>query len=389
MYMNETMQRSSFNFVLKSFLLWRVAITVVAIFAIKYIPLSGINFFGGKYINYITNPLFWGWANFDGEHYVSIAMFGYKSLQQAFFPGYPYLIRIVSYLLGSNLESFVWSGILISNTLFFASLVLLWKVIRIDYSEKVAKIAIILLLTFPTSFYFGAVYTESLFLFSSLLIYYLYRKNKYFFAGVIGILMTLTRIYGLFVLFMILIDLVKNKTTAIKIVKDRIYLLCISISGLIFYMWFCLKNYGDPFAFYSLQNIVGEQRSSHLILLPQVFYRYFVKIIPSLSWDNFPIVFTTLLETASGLLFLAIVIFSFKKIRWDYLFYILLGYIVPTLTGSFSSLPRYVVVLFPAFIFMAIKLEKMNKYLKFGILFMSAIIAIVAEALFFRGYFVS
>ena len=351
--------------------------------------MSGINFFGGKYINYVTNPLFWGWANFDGEHYVSIAMFGYKNLQQAFFPAYPYLAKLVSNLIGSNLESFVWSGILISNALFFASLVLLWKVIRLDFSEKIAKIATILLLTFPTSFYFGAVYTESLFLFSSLLTYYLYREKKYFFAGVVGILMTSTRIYGIFVLLMILVDLLKNKVSLLKIIQEKIYLLGISISGILFYMWFCFKNYGDPLAFYNLQNIVGEHRSSQLILLPQVFFRYIAKVIPNLDWNYLPVVFNALLEFSVATLFLIIILYSFKKIRWDYWVYVTLGYLVPTLTGSFSSLARYVVVLFPAFIIASIFLEKRNKYLRLGIYLSLTIIAVVAEMLFFRGYFVS
>ena len=63
------MQKRNFWFILKSFVIWRIAITLIAILSIRYLPLFSQNFFGGKYINYITNPLFWGWANFDGEHY--------------------------------------------------------------------------------------------------------------------------------------------------------------------------------------------------------------------------------------------------------------------------------------------------------------------------------
>lgn len=383
------MQKRDFLFIAKSFLAWRIAITLVSILAIKYVPLSGINFFGGKYVNYITNPLFYGWANFDGEHYLSIAMFGYKDLQQAFFPAYPILMNSLSHLFGTSLESYLWSGLIISNILFLFSLFLFWKIIKLDYSEKIAKISIILLLLFPTSFYFGAVYTESLFLFSSLLTYYLYRKEKYLFSGFVGILMTLTRIYGLFVILMILIDIIRNKTTLIRIVKEKIYLVGLSVSGLFIYMWYLLKNYNDPFAFYNLQTLVGEQRSLNLILLPQVFFRYFAKIIPNLEWSYFPIVFSTLLEIATALIFLYLIFVGFRKIRWDYWVYITLGYLIPTLTGSFSSLPRYVLVLFPAFIFMALRLQKVSSSLRLGIYIVSSIIAVVAQMLFFRGYFVS
>lgn len=388
------MQKHNFLFILKSFLVWRIAITLVAILAIKYIPLSGINFFGGKYINYITKPLFYGWANFDGEHYLSIAMFGYKDLQLAFFPAYPFLMRLVSSFFGSSLVANVWSGIILSNTLFLGSLIFLWKVVRLDYSEKVAKIVIILTLIFPTSFYFGSVYTESLFLFLSLLTYYLYRKNKFFLAGLVGIAMTLTRLYGVFLIFMIIIDVFKNKNNLLGAVKEKIYLLGISILGIGSYMFYCWKTKGDMLAFYSLQTNVGEHRSLDLIMLPQVFYRYVAKIIPNLTWNYPPIVFTTLLEFGIALLFLIIILLGYtdlrsRKIRWDYWIYLALGYVIPTLTGSFSSLPRYVVVLFPAFIIVAMFLEKKSKYLRLGIYVSLVIIAVVAEILFFRGYFVS
>ncbi len=273
--------------------------------------------------------------------------------------------------------------------IFFGSLILLWKVIKLDYSEKIAKLSIILFLFFPTSFYFGAVYTESLFLFLSLLTYYLYRKEKYLFAGLIGILMTLTRLYGIFILVMICIDVLNRKTNFVNILKQKVYLVGIGAVGLISYMYFCFVSKGDALAFYTLQTNVGEHRSLDLILLPQVFYRYFVKIIPNLNWDYFPVVFTTFLEIGIALLFLVVILYSFKKIRWDYWVYLVLGYLLPTLTGSFSSLPRYVVVLFPALVFMAMKLEKTNTYLRLGIYFLIAIIAVAAEILFFRGYFVS
>ena len=154
-------------------------------------------------------------------------------------------------------------------------------------------------------------------------------------------------------------------------------------------MWYLLKNYNDPFAFYNLQTLVGEQRSLNLIYYLKSFLDISSKIIPNLEWSYFPVVFITLLETIVALLFLYLIVVGFKKIRWDYWVYITLGYLIPTLTGSFSSLPRYVVVLFPAFIFMALKLEKVNMYLRLGIYILLSIITIIAQMLFFRGYFVS
>lgn len=379
-----------YNSLVFKFLTWRVALIFIAFLAITYVPIFSDNFFGGKYINYSQNPLLWTWANFDGEHYLSIAQNGYRSLQQAFFPLYPLIVRFFAF--GGtevNLKPFLISGIVLSNLFFLISLFLFRKVVNLDYDQKTSNLAVILLLLFPTSFFFGSVYTESLFLLLSLATYYFYRKEKYFLSSIFGILTTLTRLYGLFVILMIIIDLIVKKTSLVKIIKEKIYLVLLSIVGLFGYMYYCFINWGDAFAFFNLQTLSGEQRSTNLILLPQVFYRYFVKIIPNLNFEYFPFVFTTLLELLVAVLFLILLIFTFKKIRRDYWFYILLCYVTPTLTGSFSSLPRYVLVIFPAFIIIANYLKNKNKYLKLGILLLMAIIGVIAQTLFVRGYFVS
>lgn len=345
------MQKSSAFFIFKSFLIWRIAITLIAIFAIYFVPRFSDNFFGGRLLNYEANPLLWGWANFDGEHYLSIAINGYKDLQQAYFPFYPLLIR----LFGGS----IWSGILISNFAFLISLFGLYKLIRLDFSEKTAKLAIILLLIFPTSFFFATVYTESLFLALVVWAFYFFRKQKYFSGLVLGTLSSLTRAIGIIPI------------------------------GLFSYMTYSKYRWGDYLAFFHNQTYFGEHRSSQIILLPQVFYRYIVKIIPNLNWNYFPIVFTTLLEAIVAITFLIIIIYSFKRIRLEYWLFLSLGYLIPTLSGSFSSLPRYVVVLFPAFIYIATRFKDTKKSFLIGGLLIISLIAIAAEMMFIRGYFVS
>lgn len=309
------------------------------------------NFLGGGLQKYLTNPYLWSWANFDGEHYLSIATMGYANGEQAFFPFYPLLIK----LLGGT----IYSASFISHLSFLLALVGLYKLIRLDYKEKIAKIAIILLLVFPTSFYFGAVYTESLFLCLIVWTFYLFRSKKYFYGVLLGSLSSLTRVIGLIPL------------------------------GVLSYMGYSKYKWNDYLAFFHAAKNFGEQRSDHLILLPQVFYRYLVKIIPNLTWSYFPVVFTTLLEITVAILFLWIIVYSFRKIRIEYWLFLIFGYITPTLSGSFSSLPRYVVVLFPAFIYVAMRLEKANTYLRLGIYVGMAIIALLTQMLFVRGYFVS
>lgn len=376
------------SFVISSFLIWRVYVFLAALLSIHFLPRFSDNFFGGKLFNYQTNPLLWGHANFDGEHYLSIAYFGYKNLQQAFFPAYPLLIKIFSIIFGSTLFSYLLSGIFISNLLFLGSLLLFWKVIKLDFSKKIAKLSVLSLLVFPTSFYFANVYTESLFLFSSLLTYFLYRQKKYFWAGISGILMTSTRIYGLFVVLMILVDIAKDKFSFKSFIKDKKYLVLISFLGLLGYMWYLKINYSDPIAFYSLQTLVGEQHQKGIILLPQVFYRYF-KIL-TISKMPFYNLYSTSMEIITAILFVFLAIYGFtKKFRFSYLIYILLGFLVPSAQGSFSSVPRYLLVIFPAFIIMGTVLNKLPKLVRVFVVILSAACMLTGCMLYFRGYFVA
>lgn len=382
------MQKHDVWFILKSFLTWRLSTIFAAISAINYLPVFSENFLAGRFSKYESNPLFWGWANFDGEHYLSIALYGYKNLQQAFFPAYPTLINLLANFFGPGLEHHLLSGLIISNTLFFVSLIILWKIVKLDYSDNIAKLSVISLLVFPTSFYFGAVYTESLFLFSSLLTYYFYRKDKFLLSGLFGILMTSTRIYGVFVLGMILIEILIKKFKLSDFIKNKKYLIFISSLGLFGYMFYCLKNYGDAIAFYNLQTLVGEQHQKGIVLLPQVLYRY-VKMIFS---GAMPIhtMQTLILEFLTGILFIAVPIYAYiKKVKLLYIFYILVGFLTPSIQGSFSSVPRYMVVIFPAFIIIGMFLEHRSKIIRILIYVMTAIWMLVNCGLFIRGYWVA
>jgi hypothetical protein len=101
------------------------------------------------------------------------------------------------------------------------------------------------------------------------------------------------------------------------------------------------------------------------------------------------VVYTTWLEFVVALLFLGLSIVSFLKTRLSYAFYLSAGYLIPTLSGSFSSLPRYVLVLFPAFIILASYLSKLPRILQMVIFGLSFISLGIACAMFSVGFWVS
>jgi len=370
------------------FLFWRLLLIIVGIFAVRYIPLAHQDrFLGGGPNNYRIFPEFFSWANFDGEHYLSIAIFGYKALEHAFFPIYPMIIYFFSHLFSSNLlESIVNSvlvGIYISNISFIFALILLFELIKIDFSRKISFLTLVVLLIFPTSFYFGSLYNESLFLLLSVLSFYFARKGKWRFASLFGLLSSATRVFGILLLPALLIEAYQQRIS----IKKVLWLFMIPF-GLGAYMVYQYINVGDPLAFYHLQKIVGEQHQSGVISLPQVYFRY-IKMVLTVDITN-PIYQTIWLEFLIGLAFLILPIYGyFKKIRLSYIFYAMVGFLLPTIQGSFSSLPRYILILFPSFLALAIFFNSLPKIIKLLFVVACSSVLIVEASMFLRGYWVA
>jgi len=77
------------------------------------------------------------------------------------------------------------------------------------------------------------------------------------------------------------------------------------------------------------------------------------------------------------------------KINWAFLVFAWGSYLLPTLTGNFSSMPRYILVCFPLFIYLAIFLEKKSWPWRFFYLTISLILLIINLILFTQGYWVA
>jgi Gpi18-like mannosyltransferase len=374
---------SDIKIIVGGFLLWRFFLYFALLIGFLFVPLGGKNFFGGGLEQYNQYPYILAWANFDGEHYMSIAMQGYQSLEQAFFPLYPLLIYLGRWFLPNNFLMTALVGIIISNLIFIAALWFLYKLVRIDYSAKIGWLTIAILLVFPTSFYFGAVYTESLFLFLSVATFYFARKEKWWLAALFGILACSTRVFGVLLLPALLIDVFQTKKNL-----RQWYPLLLIPAGLLLYMGYLYFTVGDPLAFYNLQSLIGEHRQKGIVLFPQVVYRYFNILLHYQKIDIF--LATFLLEFISTMLFFIIPLVAyFKKVRVSYIFYSLLSLLLPTIQGSFSSGARYVLVIFPVFIMTAILIEKWPSWIQKTCLAFLAILLFIFTILFIRGYWVA
>ncbi len=137
------------------------------------------------------------WSHWDANQYDYIALRGYEQWwKTVFFPLYPLLQRCLMIFTHDPL----FAGLIISNVAGLGVLTVLYRLVEEDFDSERAYRTVLYLSVFPTAFFFAAAYTESLFLFLALLSFYNMRHGHWWFAGLLGLLATLTRQAGLFLL---------------------------------------------------------------------------------------------------------------------------------------------------------------------------------------------
>ncbi len=136
-------------------------------------------------------------GRWDSVWYLAIAADGYGGgAREAFFPLYPLLVRVAGAPLGSALVG----GALLSTALLGVALVVLHRLVALDHDRAVARNAVLVTALMPMSFFFSAVYSESLFLALSVGAVYAARRDRWAWAGVLGALAATSRSAGVLLL---------------------------------------------------------------------------------------------------------------------------------------------------------------------------------------------
>lgn len=404
--------------------MWYIAVLYLAIRLIQlavisvsqYIPLNAPFTFVKSYDS--SWPfLFTAWANFDGVHYVNIARDGYVQFEQAFFPLFPLVLRLSFTRTPEYIVSF---GLLLSSISF---LIFIYTILTFfketDGLQKKQYIWFVLFyLVFPTSFFLGALYTESFFLLLLSLYFLFGHRRQFFFAFLAGVLLGITRLNGLFAMFAMFyilalpqykqeekitkaedrikksIEVTVRSCYAIGRSSDRIKILTVlaaPLLGFSIYALYLWQTTGDPLFFFHSQPAFGANRSTSLILLPQVYYRYIKILLTSnITFQYFISLIEFMIMSA---IMVAVIYDAFitshkgkqYQIRLGLAVFSFLNVVVPSLTGTLSSIPRYALICLTLFIVMA---EVKNRYLKTALAILFSLLQMVLLACFARGYFV-
>jgi Mannosyltransferase (PIG-V) len=141
------------------------------------------------------------WNRWDGPQYLLIAQHGYAAagnqrLALAFFPLYPWCIRLTTMVV----RDAVLSAFLVSTVASVVAGVATVRLFAIDYPLHLARRGAWFLFIFPTSYFLHIDYSESLFLALVLVSFLAARRERWMVAGLFGALAALTRPNGILLL---------------------------------------------------------------------------------------------------------------------------------------------------------------------------------------------
>jgi len=135
-----------------------------------------------------TIPIINLFSQWDGGWYSQIAVFGYPagnnplSGNWAFFPLYPFLMRFFGTPLFGIMsfdQAVLISGFLISNILFFVSLILFYHVTKLIFGKStLALISTVFFAFWPGALFYSTVYSESLFMTLALGAFYFWKRHN-------------------------------------------------------------------------------------------------------------------------------------------------------------------------------------------------------------------
>lgn len=323
--------------VLLDFVATRVAIVVIAELAASIIGQRA-----GTHVQESSHVLLAVWGRWDAVHYLDIATKGYQGTDMAFFPLYPFLIRVVGALAGNHLVA----GLLVSNASFFFGLLFLYKLLEHEYDRGVARRAIFYVSVFPSAVFFSAVYTESLFFMLTVASFYYMRAHRWWLAGLIGFFAALTRVEGVLLVVPFAIEwYAAYHSDPLRGLRDLAAAVLVPL-GLSLYMGYLWVLRADPLYFSHVQS----HWNRHLALPWVSVVNSLHKIAHAASGQ---ILANELLEIAFTVLMIAILAGGWKQLRPSYIAYLALSILIPMSTSSLMSMPRFALVLFPMFAILA------------------------------------
>ncbi|MFC1790767.1 hypothetical protein ACFLZP_04775 [Patescibacteria group bacterium] len=333
--------KSIFVYILILFFISRLILTLAGLLSRQSFKILYEQYYDWHYSSVQALDL---WGVWDSGWYLDIAQEGYSVKLQsnlpkrvtpgqanyAFFPLYPLVIRLLSRLTGS----YFFSGVILSNLFFLISAFFYYQLVLLDADPKTARRSLRYLFLYPLCFILSGVFTESLFLMLLVICFYLARKKKWFFVGIIGFLLSLTRSIGVFVCLPLFYEYFSQRKFKLKLLDLKAFSFFLFPLGLGSFYFFIFRLTGDVFAHLKL-----EQKYWQVIRANPLKTLLF-GLVGGQTYHFF---------TLFTLACLGFLIVYRQKIRLSYFFLALVLFALPLSIGKVGlmSILRYSVVIFP------------------------------------------
>lgn len=426
-----------------AFLVWAVHLVVtqlVAFISYRFGSMRSVELIGGVFENRPgdmasaygnVRPPLEGWQhwivepfrNWDGTWYSLVAERGYLDTHPAtaaFFPHYPWLMNWGHEATGLPVETVGW---FVSRLAFLGALVMVSALVAADFSLPVARWTIVALAVFPTSFFFGAVYTESLFLFLSVTTLWAARKNDWLLAVIMCFAAVLTRSAGIMLGLPLAVLFIQQHGRSITNWFPKAFLGLIPPFGLVVFgltlrnnnlgffdwqsqQWQWNRFTATPWRTFEcvLMGCEAEVRSpnggTYTALVKHVNFDWITLAIDNhLRWSyltssefRYTVGQSQVMDVLVTFVTLILILIGLKKLPLYYSAWTIPPMIVPLLAPSsvfpLMSMPRFVLPLVPLFV-VAVLLVYPRKRLATGIAIASGLLGILFLSQFVLWYWVA
>jgi len=183
--------------------------------------------------DHVTGTVLDAWNRADVQWYDDLARLGYNLRgpdsykNVAFFPLFPLLVRTVHLALSVAARDvlglaspddgayppYLVAGMLVSNLCATGALMFFYGLVRLDHGRAVARRAVLLLALSPLSLFLFAAYSEGTFLLCATAFFYTLRLERWWQAGLWGLLAALARPPGMVLLAPFLVAWVQTHPT--------------------------------------------------------------------------------------------------------------------------------------------------------------------------------
>ena len=326
-------------------------------------------------------------SRWDTGFYVSIAEEGYRYEgvelpSVAFFPLLPIMMRLLTPLVGDA----VVAGILISNLALLAATIVLYRAVLDEWNEAVAERSIWYLSVFPASLFGSAIYTESLFLLTAIGAFFLARRGRWLGAGIVGVAAALTRLHGVLVAVLLAGEWWRQRRDPAT-EGPPLAALATAVAtplGTAAYMLYCWHSFGSPLAFVTAASAWGRVPKPPIATMAEVARTppggWFSGLLAgTIHVDNW-------IDLSAVLVFLLLGCALLALGRWGEGLFVVLGVSLSFGSGLLMSQRRYMWVLFPAFMLLALWGER--PWVDRVVTLLSVLGLALCTALFANGYWV-